>query len=100
MDINTQSRDLFMTNFDVIHVIFWKCFHYVQNLITFLKIWEMVKMIKTDVDRLLLGWKIKKSSILVKSIGKIVFFIKTNISLSAFIFIFSTICQIFILFYT
>ena len=54
----------------------------------------MLEKLKTDVDRLLLVSKLKKSLILVKYIGKFVFIIKTKSSLSTSVFIFSAIFQI------
>ena len=57
-------------------------FHHVcvQSAWTFLpKIWEKLEKIKTDVDRLLLVSKLKKSSILAKYIRKFVFIIKTKV---------------------
>ena len=55
----------------------------------------MVVEIKTDVDKKLLILKMKKSSILAKSIGNFLFIIKTKSSPSTSVFIFSTICEIF-----
>ena len=53
----------------------------------------MVEKIKTNVDRLLLVSKLKRSSFSEKSIGNFFFFMKTkNISMS--LFIYSTISQI------
>ena len=40
--------------------------------------WEMVEKVKRDVNRLLLAWKMKKCSILVKCIEKLFFTIKTK----------------------
>ena len=54
----------------------------------------MVVKIQTDVDRLLLDSKLKKSSILTLYIGKFVFIVKTKSSLSTSVPIFSTISQI------
>ena len=53
----------------------------------------MVEKIKSDVDRLLVVSKLKKSSILAKHIG-IFFIVATKSSLSTSLFIFSTISQI------
>ena len=54
----------------------------------------MVEKMKTDVDRLLLVSKLKKSLILAKYIGKYVFTVKTKSSPSTSIFILSAISQI------
>ena len=54
----------------------------------------MVEKIKRNVDRLLLVSKMKKSSSLTKYIGNFFFTVKTKISQSTSVFIFSTISQI------
>ena len=47
----------------------------VQNTWNFVfEIWEMVKKIKLDIDRLFLVWKMKRSSILVKYVYREHFF--------------------------
>ena len=60
----------------------------------FFKFWEMIETIKTDVDRLLLVSKFKKSSIVKKYIENFFFIVKTKSSLSMSVFIFSAISQI------
>ena len=68
------------------------CIQITRNLV--LKIWKIVEKIKTDVNRLLLISKMKKSSILEKYTEKFVFIIKTKNSPSTSVFIFSDISQI------
>ena len=68
---------------------------FVQSTPNFVfKLWEIVEKMKTDVDRLLLVSKMKKSSILGKYIRDFLFIIKTKSSLSTSVFIFVTISQI------
>ena len=54
----------------------------------------MLEMIKTNVDRLLLVPKLKKSSILAKYIGECFLIVETKSSLSPSVFMFSVISQI------
>ena len=58
------------------------------------KILEMLDKIKTDVYKLLLVLKLKKSSILAKYIGTFFFIIKTKNRVFMSGFMFSTISQI------
>ena len=55
----------------------------------FFQIREIVDMIKTDVDRLILVSKLKKSSISAIYIRKLFFIVKTKSSLSTSVSIFS-----------
>ena len=57
------------------------------------KILEILEKIKTNVDRLLLVWKLKKFNF-SEYFGNFFFIIKTKSSLSTSVFIFSTISQI------
>ena len=54
----------------------------------------MVEKIKTNIDRLLLDFKLKKSSILAKYISTFFFMIETKSRIFMSGFIFSTIFQI------
>ena len=54
----------------------------------------MVEKTKTNVDRLLLVYKLIKSPFLAKYMEKFVFTVKTKSSLSMSVFIFFTISQI------